>query len=234
MIESKKTLTISLREALQTIADPARAPKMQSYMKSEMPYLGVASTPLKATCKKLFTEHPVSDATSWRQDVLSLWRDAKFREERYGAIELAADKRAKKFQTIEALPMYEEMITSGAWWDYVDALASHQLGDILRAEPEAMKQTMRQWSTCDNMWKRRSSIICQLSFKKNTDLVLLVDCMTPSLDSKEFFLRKAIGWALRQYAWVDPKWVKKYVKDNEEKLSGLSKREALKNFKRAA
>ena len=89
---------------------------------------------------------------------------------------------------------------------------------------------MRQWSTDEDMWKRRSSILCQLMCKKTTDLELLVDCMAPSLASKEFFLRKAIGWALRQYAWVDPSWVKRYVNANEEKLSGLSKREALKNL----
>ena len=225
-----QTLQQRLRDALQAAADPARAPKMQAYMKSEMPYAGVSSVPLKALCKRIFAAHPVEDADSWRADILALWRGAAFREERYAAIELAADTRARTFQTMGALPLYEELITTGAWWDYVDIIASHRLGDILRADPAAMKPVMRQWSTDDNIWKRRSSILCQLSCKQKTDLQLLADCMAPSLSSKEFFLRKAIGWALRQYAWVDPAWVKQYVAAHDAQLSPLSKREALKNL----
>jgi 3-methyladenine DNA glycosylase AlkD len=229
MPETSQPLLTQLQAAFQKSADKDRAPQMQAYMKSQMPYWGVPSAPLRAICKTIFGAYPFANDADWQRDVLAIWRGASHREERYAAIELAAHKKAKRFQTMGALPMYEEMITSGAWWDFVDAIASHQLGDILRHEPDEMKKTMREWSTCDNMWKRRSSILCQLGYKKETDLVLLVDCITPSLSSEEFFLRKAIGWALRQYAWVDPTWVKRYVKANESKLSNLSKREALKN-----
>lgn len=130
---------------------------------------------------------------------------------------------------MEALPLFEEIIVTGAWWDYVDDVASHRLGEILRREPAAMKKAMLRWSKDDDFWKRRASIICQLGFKKETDLDLLYACIEPSLDSKEFFLSKAIGWALRQYAWTDPEEVVRYVRANEARLSGLSKREALKN-----
>lgn len=167
---------------------------------------------------------------SWRADVLDIWRNASYRKERYAAMELAGDKRAKPFHTMALLPMFEEMITTGAWWDYVDAIASHRLGAILEREPKAMKKAMLEWSTCDNVWKRRSSILCQLRFKEETDLDFLYACIEPSLPSKEFWLRKAIGWALRQYAWTNPKEVKRYVKAHEAELSGLSKREALKNI----
>jgi 3-methyladenine DNA glycosylase AlkD len=126
--------------------------------------------------------------------------------------------------------MYEEMIVSGAWWDYVDVLASHRVGEyLLRDFPKEMKREMRRWSVDDDMWKRRTSIICQLTFKADTDLDLLYDCIRPSLPSREFFLRKAIGWALRQYAWTNPKEVVRYVREHDGELSGLSKREALKN-----
>ncbi len=91
---------------------------------------------------------------------------------------------------------------------------------------------MLAWSRDRDMWKRRTSIICQLRFKENTDLELLQACIEPSLDSKQFFLRKAIGWALRQYAWVDPDWVVSYVSAHEAELSPLSRREALKNVSR--
>jgi 3-methyladenine DNA glycosylase AlkD len=88
---------------------------------------------------------------------------------------------------------------------------------------------MLAWSRCDDLWKRRSAILCQLTFKKDTDLDLLYATIEPALDSKEFFLRKAIGWALRQYAWTDPKEIRMYVREQERALSPLSKREALKN-----
>jgi 3-methyladenine DNA glycosylase AlkD len=126
--------------------------------------------------------------------------------------------------------MFEEMIVTGAWWDFVDVIASHQLGDILRAEPRRMKPLMRRWATDRDMWKRRAAILCQLGFRRETDLDLLYACIEPSLESKEFFLRKAIGWALRQYAWTDPREVRRYVTANRERLSPLSVREAMKNI----
>jgi 3-methyladenine DNA glycosylase AlkD len=99
----------------------------------------------------------------------------------------------------------------------------------LRAEPRAMKKAMLAWSRSDNLWKRRSAILCQITFKAETDLDLLYRCIEPSIGSKEFFLRKAIGWALRQYAWTDPREIVRYVREHEAELSPLSKREALKN-----
>ncbi|HUP44807.1 MAG TPA: DNA alkylation repair protein, partial [Thermoanaerobaculia bacterium] len=134
-------------------------------------------------------------------------------------------------QTLDALPMYEEMIVSGAWWDTVDVVAIHRVGAcLLRDEPAKMKKTLRRWSKGDDLWKRRTSIIAQNTFKKETDLDLLYDCIAPSLASKEFFLRKAIGWALRQYAWTNPREVQRYVREHAAELSPLSKREALKNI----
>ena len=124
--------------------------------------------------------------------------------------------------------MYEEMIVSGAWWDLVDGLAKHRLGLLLRRHPAPMRTAMLEWSRCDDLWKRRSAILCQLAFKADTDLELLTACLAPSLDSREFFLQKAIGWALRQHAWTDPDWVRAYVQEHE--LRPLSRREALKNL----
>jgi 3-methyladenine DNA glycosylase AlkD len=130
--------------------------------------------------------------------------------------------------------MYEEMIVSGAWWDYVDGIASHRVGLLLRRHPEPMRTIMLEWSRSDDLWKRRTSIICQLTFKAETDLGLLYACIEPSLSSREFFLRKAIGWALRQYARTDPAEVVRYVSAHEGRLSPLSKREALKNIHESA
>jgi 3-methyladenine DNA glycosylase AlkD len=125
--------------------------------------------------------------------------------------------------------MYEEMIVTGAWWDYVDAIAGHRLGLLLRRFPAPMRKQMLAWSRDQDLWKRRSAILCQLRFKGETDLELLYACIAPSLASREFFLRKAIGWALRQYAWTDPREVVRYVREHQAALSPLSRREALKN-----
>jgi 3-methyladenine DNA glycosylase AlkD len=94
-----------------------------------------------------------------------------------------------------------------------------------------MRPLMRAWSTDEHLWRRRVSIICQISFKQETDLVLLYANIEPNLGDRDFFIRKAIGWALRAYAWTDPKEVARYVHAHESELSGLSRREALKNIR---
>ncbi len=219
----------TLRRELARAGDPARVPAMQAYMKTTQPFHGCTAPEMRAVCKRVLSAWPIEDAASWRRDVLAVWRGAKFREERYAAIELAADRRARNFQTMDALPMYEEMIVDGAWWDLVDGIATNLVGAILVREPKPAKRAMLAWSKCDDMWKRRTSIICQVKRKEETDLDLLYRCIEPSIASKEFFLRKAIGWALRSYAWTDPDEIRHYVAANEARLSGLSRREALKN-----
>ena len=221
-----------LRREMSNAGDPARAAGQQAYMKSVMPYHGLRNAETRAICRKVFADYDIdpSDGARWREDVLAIWRGADHREERYAAIELAQLRRARVLHTMAALPTFEELIVTGAWWDHVDTIASHDLGLVLRNEPKAMRRAMLAWSKSEDMWKRRSSILCQLSFKGHTDLGLLYACIEPSIASKEFFLRKAIGWALRQYAWTDPLEVDRYVRANESRLSGLSIREALKNI----
>src|SRR6185503_2880246 len=165
----------------------------------------------------------------WTNVALELWRGARFREERYAAIAVTSARQYRPFNTMAAIPMHEEMIVTGAWWDYVDAIASHQVGDVLRTEPRRMKPLLRRWARDANMWKRRTAILSQLAFRQDTDLELLSACIAPNLADREFFIRKAIGWALRQYAWTNPREVQRYVRANRDRLSGLSVREALKN-----
>lgn len=224
-----KKLLQAIRDELAAAADPKKAKAMQAYMKSAMPYHGCPTPVSRKIFKAIFKTLELESADAWRTLVLELWRGARFREERYAAIALASDKRAKDWHDLSALPLFEEMIVTGAWWDYVDEIAQHRVGLLLRNERKKMRKVLLAWSTDDDMWKRRTSIIAQNSFKLETDLELLEACMAPSLSSKEFFLRKAIGWALRQYAWRDPEWVVRYVRAHDTELSGLSKREALKN-----
>jgi len=210
-------------------ANPERAAGMQAYMKSTMPYYGLSMPQLRAICSEVFAEHRLASCVEWQEAILEIWRNAKFREERYAAIELVSVKRHRACWTPELMPMLEEMITTGAWWDLVDGLA-HVVGELLRSYPRQMRPLMRRWSTDEHLWKRRVSIICQNAFKKDTDLDLLYANIGPNLDDRDFFIRKAIGWALRAYAWTDAKEVARYVRAHEKELSGLSRREALKNI----
>ena len=226
---STESLLPRLRVELQRVAVPEKALKMQRYMKSEMPYLGVAAPELRIACKAVFASLTFADARQWRDAVTTIWENARHREEWYAAIELSGHRAARAFQTFEALPLYERMIVEGAWWDIVDAVATQRLGQLLRKEAR-MRDVMLAWSTDEHMWKRRASIISQLQLKEATDLELLYACIEPSLSSREFFLRKAIGWALRQLARTNPEEVRRYVREHESLLSPLSKREALKHL----
>ena len=201
---------------------------MRAYMKSAMPYHGVPTQLLREVCEAVFADLQFTTYSQWQALLLHLWRNARFREERYAALYLAGDRRAQPFQTLAAMPLYEEMVVTGAWWDFVDDIASHRVGPILKNYPAPMHRKMLAWSKSRNLWKRRTAIICQLGFKSETDLELVYACIEPSLGSKEFFLQKAIGWALRQYAWTDAAEIRRYVRQNQDRLSALSRREALK------
>ena len=200
---------------------------MQAYMKSTMPYYGINMPQVRAITREAFDG--ALTCNELRDTVVRLWRAARFREERYVAQILLGQKRSSECLTPRDMPMLEEMVVTGAWWDLVDELAG-VIGDVLRRYPKPMRPLMRRWSTDSNMWKRRVSIICQLKYKHETDLELLYANIEPNLGDRDFFIRKAIGWALRQYAWTDPNEVARYVRANEARLSGLSKREALKNI----
>jgi 3-methyladenine DNA glycosylase AlkD len=226
--ETGAALVKAARAALAELADPVKAPQMQAYMKSALPFLGVLAPARRSALKRVFAEHRLGSPADWRETVLALWREAEFREERYGAIELSGYHYYRPFQTLDALPMYEEMIVSGAWWDYVDDIAIHRIGPLLAAHPQAMRPRMLEWATDGDLWKRRTAILCQVSFKERTDLGLLYACIRPSLSDGDFFARKAIGWALRAYSAVDPGEVVRYVEATG--ITGLGRREALRNI----
>ena len=210
-------------------AQPSRAEGMRAYLKSEMPCHGLTSAVMRQVVKDRAAEHPVRTMAEWQRVALALWRRAAFREERHAAIEFIRLRPFRSYRVLAAVPMFEEMIVTGAWWDLVDPLATHVLGDVLEDEPRRTAALMRRWSRDPDMWKRRSSILCQIGFKADTDLGLLYDCIEPNLTDRQFFIRKAIGWALRAHAWTDPREIERYVKANQTRLSGLSVREALKN-----
>ena len=220
----------ALREGLAHVADPARAEPMRAYMKSTMPFLGVTSPQVAQVCRRVFAAHPLAGFEEWRATTLALWRGAGFREERYTAIALTGDRRYRSFHILDALPVYEEMIVTGAWWDLVDGLAIHRVGGLLARYPEQMRPTMLAWSCDADLWKRRTAILCQNARKAATDQSLLFACIEPNLADPDFFIRKAIGWALREYAKTNASAVLQFAQEHEGALSPLSRREALKHL----
>ena len=221
-------LPARVRAALAAVAQPERAPAMQAYMKSAMPYLGVPAGPLRAACKAVFADLAFASSAEWQAEVRDLWDGAAYREERYAALELTAVRQARGWQTIDALPLYQSLAVTGAWWDLVDPIAANRLWILLRRDPVPMRAAMLEWAADEDIWKRRCAILCQNPARGETDTALLAACIAPSLDRREFWLRKAIGWALRQYARTDPDWVRAYVAGEGAAMSPLSRREALK------
>jgi len=217
-----------LRREMAARADPVRAAATRAYMKSAMPFYGLSLPQVREVTRVAFGDAEMP-CERWKLTVLDLWRGARRREERYAAQHMLEWEVVRRCLSPADMPMLEEMVVTGAWWDHVDELAM-VIGQLLREKPRPMRPQMRRWSTDANMWKRRVSIICQLRFKAETDLELLYANIEANLDDRDFFIRKAIGWALRQYAWTDPDEVRRYVRAHESLLSGLSKREALKNI----
>jgi 3-methyladenine DNA glycosylase AlkD len=201
-------------------------------MKSVMPYAGVKVPEMRRIAKSLLDEHPFDTDAVAHDACLTLWDRAKFREERYVAIELLLARRYAPLRAFERLALTEHLIVTGAWWDYVDSIAPAVFGPLLIDDRRRTVSLLEQWSTDDDLWKRRSALLSQLRLKRDTDESLLFRFIEPSLDSSEFFLRKAIGWALREYSKTAPQSVSRYVKAHESRLSPLSRREALKVIER--
>lgn len=215
-----------MRARLADAGNPEKAGPMQAYLKSTMPTRGVYLAQVRKISAALAVEHPLDDRAVWEATVRELFDEAAYREERYAAIALTGHRNYRQWQDPAALALYEHLIVTGAWWDLVDEVAIRRVGPILRAHPGAVGPVLRTWAADENMWRRRSAIIAQVTAKSATDSELLEACIEPSLASKEFFLRKGIGWALRDYAKTDPDWVRDYVARHEGQLSALSKREA--------
>ncbi|MEU4252893.1 DNA alkylation repair protein [Amycolatopsis sp. NPDC026612] len=228
-MSADEPLVRAIRSGLAELADPAKAPAMQAYMKSAMAFRGVAKPQRSALLERVLADHKLPDRVTFSATVLTLWRTAEFREERYAAIDLSGYRAYRRWQDAELVPMYEEMIVSGAWWDHVDELAIRRIGPILRADRAGVTPTMLAWANDGDLWRRRTAIICQVGAKEDTDTDLLTRAIEPAIAEAEFFLCKGIGWALRDYAKTAPEWVRSFV-DDHPGLSGLSRREALKHI----
>lgn len=221
-----------LRARLAAHADPARAGPMQAYMKSAMPFLGIGAPLRRRLQAAAVRAHPLSDTATLADTMRSLWRQARHREERYAAMELARIGPHARLIDLTLLPVYEEMIVDSAWWDICDDISGNALPRLLERDPARMKPQLRAWAQGDDLWLRRAAILSQRRLKQGFDAVLLYDCILPSIGSgrlaDEFFIRKGIGWALRERAYAAPAEVQAFCAEYARDLSPLTRREALR------
>ena len=227
---ASRTLIRAVHGELWLVREPGRAAGQQRYMKPKMPFMGVRVPLMRKTARAVFDRYPPAGAGEWRATIHTLWDEATYREQRYAAVELAVHRPFLSWLNMECVPLLDELIVSGAWWDYVDRIAPAGLGRILCAEPEPMGATMRGRAGDENIWRRRAALLCQLGFRENTDLALLYDCTEACMGHREFFVQKAMGWALRDYARTDPGEVRRYVAENGTSPPRLTRREALTNL----
>jgi 3-methyladenine DNA glycosylase AlkD len=197
---------------------------MEAYMKNHFPFLGIKSPPRKQLLKEQFAEYALPEPERLFDEVWKLYNLTE-REYQYAAIALI--EKMKKHLTVDDLPVLQQLIESKSWWDSVDSLAPY-IGYIVINDRQAGEKVMKEWSLSDNMWTNRASILHQLKFKNETNSVLLFQTIEHHSSSNEFFIQKAIGWVLREYAKSNPDIVKTFVA--EHPLKPLSKREALKHF----
>lgn len=214
-----------LRNALAAHADPADAAGAQAYMKTEQPFYGVKTPLRRRLLREALTEHPVTSAREYEEVVRALWVGTH-REEQYLALDAA--ERLRKYRTPDRWPLYEELLRSATWWDTVDAIAARLLGDLL-LEDRPRTATVRSWVHDEDVWVRRASLLVHLKHKEETDLDTVTYAIEALQGDRSFWIRKAIGWLLRGYAYTDPEWVRRFV-DAHPGLSALSRREALKHL----
>ena len=217
------TLVDDIRRALQAAAQPERAPAQRAYMKSSMPFLGIRLPEVRRLARTLGAGE--SDAAALGAAARTLWDEASHREERYAAMALLALPPLRGAR--EALPLIEHMVRTGQWGDITDEL-SGRVRDLLVAHPEQIAPVIRAWARDADLWIRRVAILSQLTRRSGFDVQLFTDVIVPNLADSEFFIRKAIGWALRDRARVDPDGVRAFV--DERGVTGLSRREALKRL----
>jgi 3-methyladenine DNA glycosylase AlkD len=229
-VPAGRALSDRIAAELAARADPARVEDMQRYMRDQFPFLGVPAPQQRAAWRaatadvaRRLPEPVVVEA------VLDLWARPE-REHQYLACALANRHGRPPVRgpvpTAAFLDTVETLLTTRPWWDTVDALATHAVGDLVRAHP-ALRRRMDTWLVGDDMWLTRSALLHMIRWRAATDADWLFSACLAQGAHRDFFVRKAIGWALREYSKVDAAAVVGFVDDHPDDLSGLSRREAL-------
>lgn len=233
----------TIRTGLAATGDPERAAEQQAYMKSAMPFLGVQKADVRRVVGGALASpsHRPPDRATWEATVRTLWDTATHREERYAALAVVRHRTSQPFRTGPDLTLHRHFIETSAWWDLVDETATHLVRHDLALDHAHVAAAMRGWSVDGDLWVRRAAIICQIGARDAVDLDLLTDVVLANLEGaptappggkQDFFIRKAIGWALREVAWRRPDWVADFVDRHRAAMAGLTVREATKHLAR--
>lgn len=218
---------LSLEKAFTENSNSENAAAMSKYMKNNFPFFGIKTVDRRRIFKNIWTENQGEVSENPREIALLLY-SKKERELHYCALEILI-KNLKKHYIKEDIQLIEKLITVSSWWDSVDVIAKFILGDYLQQFPLETDTVISRFSNSENMWLNRSAILFQLGYKEKTNFDLLKSVCEKHKTSTEFFIQKAIGWALREYAKTNPEAVKEFVLNSN--LKKLSEKEALKNIK---
>ncbi|MCB9675953.1 MAG: DNA alkylation repair protein [Alphaproteobacteria bacterium] len=234
-----------VRGQLEAHADAEKSAYMRAYLKTEQPMYGAsrpAQKPIWSAMKKRFVP---ADRDEWEAGVRALWAGPE-REMQYAAIEFAKGfkrmgrtgrsqrlqaaegSRSSDFLDPDAVPLVEQLVREGAWWDLVDDIAVNLAGAIVAKHREAMRPVMERWITDEDEWIRRTALLAQLKHKGDADLEQHFDFCRRCAHEKSFWIRKAIGWSLRDHSRRDPDAIRAFLEAHGHELSGLSRREASK------
>lgn len=216
-----------VQDALAERADPDKAQQMAAYMKTDMPFYGVQKPGRTEVFRALKRDFVPANRDQYQALITTLW-ELPHREEKYLAQAVAGAFPA--FIVPDSLPLYRRFIVEGAWWDFVDATATHLIRELVLRYPDETWPVVDRWIDHRNLWLRRAAILCQVGAKNRTDTDRMFRYCSSRAHETEFFIRKAVGWALRDYARTDPEAVAAFVADNRTSLSGLSYREATKHI----
>ena len=216
----------TLESAFHENSNPENAFAMAKYMKNNFPFFGIKTEERRRILKEIWKENKAEVTKNARATALELY-SMEQRELHYCALEILI-KEIKGNYKKEDIQIIEKLIASNTWWDSVDTTSKYILGEYLLEFPLETENVIQRFSSSDNMWFNRSAILFQLNYKEKTNFELLKREAERHKTSKEFFIQKAIGWALREYAKTSPEAVKKFVINNN--LMPLSTKEALKNI----
>lgn len=211
---------------LEQHQDPAQAGPMAQYMRQQFPYLGIKTPRRNELIKQFLAQHGKPRPADLEAISRDLWALPQ-REYQYVAIGFL--EKMQRHLTPDSIPLLEYLITTKSWWDTIDSLASHSIGYLCATYPQLRQTAIQQWRSADNFWLRRTTLLFQLAYKEETDAALLFSLIRDNLNSDEFFIQKAIGWALREYSKTDDEAVIYFVANTP--LAPLSQREALKWLK---
>jgi 3-methyladenine DNA glycosylase AlkD len=216
---------IQIKKEFAAGANATKALGAKAYLLHQFEFYGLQTPERRKICKTFYKANPVISHTELTKIIKEAFNEPQ-RELHYFAIELLAFHH--KLWTNKTITLIEWMLTHKSWWDSVDSTNSNVIGKYFIKFPALLESTTHKWNNASNIWLQRMSILFQLPYKEKTNTELLEKYIVNRMDSNEFFVNKAIGWALRAYAYTNKKWVIRFVEDHPQ-LSNLSKREALKH-----